>query len=99
MGICVGNVKRFNKNKGLITLKTNIPLKIGDNISTELENHKYTISELMNEQEENIKEANPGDTIIIGRMKGNINSGDKIFKLSSITKNKHIKEQINEGSF
>ena len=96
MGICVGNVKRFNKNKGLITLKTNIPLKIGDNISTELENHKYTISELMNEKEENIKEANPGDTIIIGRMKGNINSGDKIFKLSSVTKNKHIKEQINK---
>ena len=96
MGICVGNVKRFNNSKGLIHLKTNIPLKIGDNISTEFENHKYTISELMNDKEENIKAAEPGDSIIIGRMKGNINSGDKIYKLSSVTKNKNIKEQINK---
>lgn len=95
MGINIGNISKFNANQGLITLKTNSRLEIGDRISTEKEEHKYTISELMMNGN-NIKIANPGDVVTIGRMKGNIKIGDKIYKLSDKTNEKEIENIINK---
>lgn len=94
MGLYTGNISYFNQNKGLITFKTIEPLSIGDNICVEHEDHKYTISELMI-QNNNVKTANVGDTVTIGRLKGNINVGDKIYKISDNLKVKEIKELIN----
>ena len=94
MGLYIGNVSSFNKNKGLITFKTNESLSIGDNISLEKEAHKYTVSELM-KNKQNIPRAFPGDLITIGRMKGNISLGDKIYKLSSKSLSKSITEFYN----
>ena len=34
-------------------------------------------------KDKNITETNIGDTVTVGRMKGNIKSGDKIYKISS----------------
>lgn len=48
----------------------------------EHEDGSYTISELMF-KDKNIKETSIGQTVTIGRMKGNINLGDKIYKMSS----------------
>ena len=91
MGLYVGNVSAINKNKGLITFKTTETLSIGDSISLEKEAHKYTVTELM-KNKQNIPRALKGDLITIGRMKGNISLGDKIYKLSSKSLSKSITE-------
>ena len=91
MGLYVGNVSSFNKNKGLVTFKTSETLSIGDSISLEKESHKYTVTELM-KNKQNIERANIGDLITIGRMKGNISLGDKIYKLSSKSLSKAVSE-------
>lgn len=82
MGLLLGKVQNYNKNKGLITVKLKEPIKIGDTISLENETGTYTISELM-ENHKNITDTKIGQTVIIGRMKGNISCNDKIYKMSS----------------
>lgn len=94
MGLYIGNVSYFNSAKGLVTLKTNEPLDIGDKISFEKEEHKYTISELM-KNGKNIPTSLPNDTITIGRMKGDISLGDKIYKLTSKELSKNVKDFYN----
>ena len=81
MGIFLGNISKFNANKGLVTTTISENISIGDTISFENENSKYTISELMI-QNTNTPNANIGQTVTFGRMKGNININDKIYKLS-----------------
>ena len=84
MGIFLGSVSNFNSNNGHISFATNSTLHIGDKICIENRKHEtniYTISELM-QQNKNIKEANSGDYIKIGRMKGDISVGNKIYKMS-----------------
>ena len=82
MGLYLGNVAGYNKQKGHIKILLNEPLALGDTINFEKENTKYTISELMRNNS-NIPSAKVGSTVIVGRMKGNIHIGDKIYKLSS----------------
>lgn len=91
MGLYIGNVSSINKNKGLITLNSSETLQIGDQISLEKEAHKYTISELMNKSG-NIPISSPNELVTIGRMKGNISLGDKIYKLSNKVLSKSLKE-------
>ena len=81
MGITLGKVLKFNPNKGLITVNLENEVAIGDGISFENESTKYTVSELMNKNK-NIKSGFKGATVTFGRMKGNIKSGDKIFKIT-----------------
>lgn len=82
MGIYIGNVSYYNQNKGHITLNLNENIAIGDSITFENEPTKYHVSELMF-QNKNIPFACNNEVITIGRMKGNIKPGDKIFKISS----------------
>lgn len=82
MGLLLGSVQNYNKNKGLITVKLKEPIKIGDTISLEKETGSYTISELM-ENKKNITDTKIGQIVTIGRMKGNISCHDKIYKMSS----------------
>lgn len=82
MGLFLGYIAKYNTSKGIITLNINEPLEIGDTISTENETGTYTISELM-KNKQNIKSANPDEFVSIGRMKGKIKVGDKVFKMSS----------------
>ena len=82
MGLLLGKVQNYNKNKGLITVKLKENIKIGDTISLENEESLYTISELM-ENNKNIVNTKIGQTVTIGRMKGNIACNDKIYKMSS----------------
>ena len=83
MGLFLGKVQKFNSQKGYITVKLNEPINVGDTISLEYEDGSYTISELMNMNEQNIKEGKIGETVIIGRMKGNIRLSNNIYKMSS----------------
>ncbi len=82
MGLLLGKVQNYNKNKGLITVKLKEPIQIGDTISLENETGSYTVSELM-ENGNNLTDTKIGQTITIGRMKGNISCNDKIYKMSS----------------
>ena len=84
MGLFLGTVKNYNKNKGYVTLKLNETIRVGDKVSFENEAGSYTISELM-EKNINIKETKVDQIVTIGRIKGNINLGDKIYKISSKT--------------
>ncbi len=83
MGLYLGKIQNYNEKKGLITIKLNETVKIGDTISIDYEQGSYTISELMNCKNKNITETNVGDTVIIGRMKGNIRLGNNVYKMSS----------------
>ena len=98
MGIYLGKVQKYNSSKGLITCKLENNVDLGDTISFENENFKYTISELM-ENNKNIKSASTSQIVQFGRMKGNINIGNNIYKLSSkmlssIAKDSFSKENI-----
>lgn len=84
MGIYLGTISNFNKNHGYISFTTNEFLHVGDKICVENKKHEtnlYNISELM-KNDKNITEAHIGDKIKIGRMKGDIFIGDKLFKIS-----------------
>ena len=83
MGLYLGKIQKYNEKKGLITIKLNEPIKIGDTISVDYEQGSYTVSELMNCNNKNITETNVGDTVIIGRMNGNIKLGNNVYKMSS----------------
>ena len=98
MGIYIGKVQKYSASKGLITCKLENNVDLGDNISFENENSKYTISELM-EGNNNIKSASNSQIVQFGRMKGNINIGNNIYKisskkLSSITQESFSKENV-----
>ncbi len=82
MGLYVGNISHYNKNKGHVTLTLNENLGIGDTVSFENENSKYTVSELMIGNK-NLVSCAPSKKVTIGRMKGNISVGDKVYKLAS----------------
>ncbi len=84
IGIYIGNVANYNPKKGHITLNLNDNLTIGDTICFEKEDTKYRISELMM-GEKNIDYVTKESLVTIGRMKGNIAPGDKIYKLDSKT--------------
>ena len=84
MGIYLGTIANFNNNKGHISFTTVDTVSIGDRISVENKKHEtatYTISELMI-NDKNVPHAYNGDKIKIGRMKGDISVGDKIYKIS-----------------
>ena len=92
MGLFLGKVQKFNSKKGYITVKLNEPIEIGDTISIQNQNGTYTISELMNTNMNNIKTTEIGQTVIIGRMKGNIKLSSNIYKMSSKRLNIQAKE-------
>ena len=82
MGIEIGTVENYNPNKGHIKLKLKDSVSIGDTISFEKEPSKYTISELM-QNNSNFTTLDSGKKVTIGRMKGNISVGNKVYKLAS----------------
>ena len=84
IGIFLGTVTNFNNNKGHITLNLKDNISIGDKISvsTYKEDATYTVSELML-KDKNISTVEAGNIVKIGRMKGNIKIGDRIYKIFS----------------
>lgn len=82
MGIFIGTIENYNQNKGHVKLQLKDTLSIGDTISFEKEDSRYTVSELMIGNQ-NLTTAKLGDKVTVGRMKGNIFVGNKIYKLAS----------------
>jgi len=91
MGIYLGNISKYNENKGHITLTLNETINIGDTIAVQNEDYKYTVSEIM-DKKFNIKEGKIKQTVTLGRLKGNIKPGDKVYKLESTSLNSIAKE-------
>lgn len=91
MGIYIGNVANYNENKGHITLNLNDKIATNDFICLENEISKYRISELMIGNK-NIETAHLGQVVTIGRMKGNIKPGDRVYKIQSKTLSSFAKE-------
>ena len=89
MGLYLGNISNYNANRGHITLKLNQPVGIGDTISIDGETGTYTISELI-KGNTNLKTAEIGQIVKLGRMKGKIRVGAKVYKLSSKTLNDQV---------
>ena len=87
MGIYIGEVSNFNENKGHITLILKNKLSVGDKIS--INSDSYTVSELMINNK-NYPSLDKGNLVKIGRMKGNIKKGTKIFKIEDTNLNKSI---------
>jgi len=91
IGIYIGKVLNYNSNKGYVKLKLEKELALGDSIS--INNDSCKISELMIGNN-NIKLADIGKIVTIGRINGNIKQGDNVYKTVSINLNKNI-QQIN----
>ena len=96
-GLFLGIIEKYNTKKGLITFKCAENLHIGDSIATQNEQGSYKISELMLKNT-NIKESKCGDVVTIGRMKGNIKPGDKLYKISDSIITSEIRSTFSENS-
>lgn len=96
-GLFLGTIEKYNAKKGLIIFKCAESLHIGDSIATQNEQGSYKISELMLKNT-NIKESKCGDVVTIGRMKGNIKPGDKLYKISDSIITSEIRSTFSENS-
>ena len=94
MGLPLGIVQKYNASKGYITLKLKENIEIGDTISFENESGSYTISEIMDEKLHNLKNTTVGETVVIGRIKGKIRLGNKIYKISSKSLSTSVRESF-----
>ena len=81
MGICIGTIKKYISNKTYIEVDLCNEISIGDSIMMDSEGNKYNVSELLQEGK-NIKSASSG-IVWIGRIKGRIDIGGKLYKVES----------------
>ena len=93
-GFYLGKVEKFKPNKGYITLKLEHSLQIGDKVRVNSDN--YTVSELMDKSGSNIKSAEPNETVTIGRIKGDIYQGQKLYRIQSKVLNDYISPSFKE---
>ena len=89
MGIYLGEIISYNPNKGYIKLKLENSINIGDTLKLSSEDYIYTVSELLL-NDKNILSPVQKQVIEIGRIKGNINVGDKVYKMSSKALSKEL---------
>ena len=87
MGVLMGEVEGYEPNKGYAKIKLSKELNLGDSIA--IKDSSCKISELM-EGKNNIKTAQNRQIITIGRIKGKILKGDKVYKTVSGKLNKEI---------
>ncbi len=81
MGLYIGNVANLKETKSHIFVNLKDSIYIGDSIQFEKETTNYTVSELI-VKGKNQDTANTG-LVELGRMKGNIHVGDKVFRTNS----------------
>ncbi len=93
MGFYIGTISHINENKGHLKIKLENTLSIGDKIS--INNESYTISELMIDNK-NFETLEKGITAKIGRMKGKISVGSKVYRIETAKLNKLISPTFKE---
>ncbi len=93
MGFYIGTISHINENKGHLKIKLENTLSIGDKIS--INNESYTVSELMIDNK-NFETLEKGKLAKIGRMKGKISVGSKVYRIETAKLNKSISPTFKE---
>lgn len=93
MGFYLGTISHINENKGHLKLKLENTLSVGDKVS--INNESYTVSELMIDNK-NYETLEKGTVVKIGRMKGKISVGSKVYKIETAKLNKSISPTFKE---
>lgn len=93
MGVYLGEVVSYNPNKGHVKIKLEDEVSLGDSIS--INDSSCKISELM-DGSANIKITSTGQIVTIGRIKGKIFKGDKVYKTVSEKLNSEIDRYISK---
>ena len=93
IGTFLGEVISYNPNKGHVKIKLSSGIDLGDSIS--INNSSCKISELMIGNT-NIKQANEGQIVTIGRIKGKIFKNDTVYKTVSEKLNNAINQIISK---
>lgn len=96
-GIYLGKIENYNNNKGYIKIKLNESVSIGDTLAIDGETGTYTISELM-VGNQNLKNADAGSIVVLGRMKGKIKVGSKVYRITSKQLNSTLKPTYQENT-
>lgn len=93
MGFYIGTISHINENKGHLKLTLEDTISVGDKVS--INNESYTVSELMIDNR-NYETLGKGKTVKIGRMKGKISVGSKIYRIETAKLNKSIMPTFKE---
>lgn len=93
MGFYIGTISHINENKGHLKLKLENTLSVGDKVS--INNESYTVSELMIDNK-NFETLEKGSIVKIGRMKGRIFVGTKVYRIETTKLNKSISPTFKE---
>ena len=93
MGYYLGTITHINENKGHLKLTLENTLSVGDKVS--INNESYTVSELMIDNK-NYETLPKGKTVKIGRMKGKISVGSKVYRIETAKLNKSISPTFKE---
>ena len=91
MGVFLGKVMSYNPNRGYVKVKLEEEIDLGDSIR--INESSCKTSELM-KNNNNIKTAQVGEIVTLGRIKGKINVGDLVYK----TVSQKLESQINQIS-
>ena len=93
MGVFLGKVMSYNPNRGYIKLKLEEEIDLGDSIR--INESSCKTSELM-KNNNNIKTAQVGEIVTIGRIKGKINVGDLVYKTVSQKLENYINQRTSK---
>ncbi len=93
IGVQIGEVTNYNPNKGYVKVKLNKELNLGDSILINEASCKS--SELMIGNN-NIKSGRVGQVVTVGRIKGKIKIGDKVYRTVLDKLNKEIVQYSNK---
>lgn len=93
MGIYIGDVLNYNKNKGYVKVKLQKDINLGDSIC--INESSCKTSELM-KNNNNVKKATSGQVIVLGRIKGKIKQGDKVYKTVSLELLNEVNQKLNK---
>lgn len=91
-GTYLGKVVKYNKNKGLVEIKLDNDISMGDIIEFLNEDLASGTVTYISNGKLQIKNAQNGDKVIIGDFYANIKQGQKIYKISSHDQNRKLQE-------
>lgn len=90
-GVYIGSVLQHNNNTAYIKVTLAETIALLDTI--QIGDSKYNVSEIV-DHNQNVKEPKIGQTLEIGRVKGDIQLGDKVYKIASKELTKQILETL-----
>lgn len=97
-GTFLGEVMSYDKRKKLITAKLNNNISTGDGIEVVNETLPGNIVTYIEYNGRQVKEANSGDIVKLGDISGEMNCGDRIYKISDKKLNDELRK-FTDGKF